>query len=211
MSTRVAVAEIRTAVYRAFVAAGASTGEADEVADACTIAEVDDAGGVQLAVAGLSRVPRGRVGAVVEAGVPARLRDPASRATILQVRMALDWLGAHPGQAIALAGAVGATALGGALPAGGVAVEFAAGEPSGGCAVTPGGDLLRFTGAPDCSVPPCADGIVMLLATPTVGTLLRTAERHRRWLAACADGICVDQQAWRTLTLAAQSYLVPEV
>lgn len=211
MSVRVAVAELQTAAYRALVAQGASTGEADAAAVACAEAEIHGAGGIALAVAALARVPRERVGAQVEDGTPARLVDPAARALILQARMALDWLAAHQSAAIALPGEHGASALVGALPAGTMAIEFSGGAPVGGCAVTAAGGLVRFDGDPGCAVHGVADGIVLLAGEPHVGEITSAAERRERRLRACADGVLVDAALWRALAESAERYLVPEV
>ena len=210
MTVRVAVAELQTMVYRALVAQGASTGEAEAAAAACAEAEVHGAGGLVLAVDALDRVPRERVGAQVEDGSPARLVDPAARALILQARMALDWLASHRAGAIALPGERGAGALIGALPCGILALDFANGEPVGGCAVTADGALVRFDGDPGCVAPAVADGIVLLAAGPPTGTVTGPAERRNRWLQACADGVLVDAAPWRALLVGAERYLVPE-
>ena len=90
--TRVAAMEVRTAVYRAYVAGGASSGEAEAAAELATNVELIDGSGVRLAVAGLDRFPR--VGAAVVDGDPARLADPEDRAPLLRLRIALDWCAA---------------------------------------------------------------------------------------------------------------------
>ena len=210
MRVRVAVAEIRTAVYRALVAQGASTGEAETAAEACAVAEVDGVGGVALAVAALERIPRERVGARVEAGSPARLIDPAERAVVLQARMALDWLAVHRDQAIALPGEHGAASLSGLLPAGAMAVEFAGGVAIGGCAVTTTGDLVVFGAGEASAVPAVAEGIVLLAATSPAGELIEAVERQRRWHDACRSGVQVDAATWGVLMRTADRYLVPE-
>ncbi len=211
MRVRVAVAEIRTAVYRALVVQGASTGEAETAAEACAITEVDGGGGIVLAVAALERIPRERVGAWVEDGSPARLVDPAARAVVLQARMALDWLAVHRDEAIALPGADGATMLSGVLPAGSMAVEFAGGVAIGGCAVTAVGDVVVFGADEDSGVPAIADGIVLLVAAPRGGVVIESSERDQRWAAACRSGVQVDEVIWGALIGIANLYLVPEV
>ncbi len=210
MSERVAVAELRTMVYRALVAQGASSGEAEAAAEACAVAEVDGAGGLALAVEALDRIPAGRIGARVDDGVPARLTDPARRALVLQARMALDWLGAHPDAAIALPGERGAHALLGALPHGIAAVDFAGGTAHGGCAVTAGGDAARFDDDGGIDVPAVDDGIVLIAAMPRSGQITTAAARASRWTEACAEGVHVDAATWRTLLGIADRYLVPE-
>jgi len=91
---RVAVAEIATSVYRAYVAEGASSGEAEAAAAMAVRAERVAADGVRLAAAGLGRITAGRVGAEVVDGDPPRLDDPAERAPLLRLRLALDWVAA---------------------------------------------------------------------------------------------------------------------
>ena len=90
--TRVAAMEVHTAVYRAYVAGGASSGEAEAAAELATTAELLAGDGVRRAVDGLGRFPR--AGAAVEDGDPARLVDPEDRAPLLRLRIALDWCAA---------------------------------------------------------------------------------------------------------------------
>jgi hypothetical protein len=91
-----------------------------------------------------------------------------------------------------------------------MAIDFANGEPVGGCAVTADGALVRFDGDPGCVAPAVADGIVLLAAGPPTGTVTDPAERRNRWLQACADGVLVDAAPWRALVVGAERYLVPE-
>lgn len=211
MTERIAVAELRTAVYRALVVEGASSGEAEAAAETCVRSEVHGARGLALAVAALGRVPQDRVGAHVESGVPARLVDPARRALVLQARMALDWLGAHPGEAIVLPGERGAAMLLGALPRGSSAVDVVDGIAEGGCAFTPAGDAVRLDGSDDPATGDVETGIVVRATAPVVGDVIPAAVLAEGWEHACAEGLLVDVAEWTALLRVADGYLVPEV
>lgn len=210
MTERVAVAELRTMAYRALVAEGASSGEAEAAAVACAISEVEGAGGLALIVAAAGRVPRERIGARVNAGTPARLVDPAARAAVLQTRIALDWLGAHPDEAIALPGVTDAPSLIGALPRGTTAVGFVDGAAVGGCAITNDGNAVRFDDDGGIDVPAVDDGIVLIAAAPRSGEVTPAAVREVRWAEACAQGVIVERATWHALLGIADRYLVPE-
>ncbi len=200
---RVAVAEIRTAVYRAYVVEGASSGEAEVAGATCAVAEVQIGGGLRLAVDGLGHIPHERIGGRVEEGSPARLIDPADRAAVLQLRMALDWLG-DTGRAIVLPGIAFADALVAGLPDGVAAIG-----PERGVAAADGGYLL-FDGAGGLTVS-AADGVLLIRASPTdVREYLGSAALAHRWRQACAEGIEVDAAAWHALDEVAVRYLVPD-
>lgn len=202
-AVRVAVMEIRTTAYRAYVAAGASSGEAEAVGAAAARAEVLIGGGVRLAVAGLDRVPRERLGARVVEGTPDRLDDPADRAPLLAARLALDWLAAT-GRPVAVPGLPWDDALGGALPDGVAAVG-----PASGVAAVDGG-LARFDGTGGTGLEP-VDGVLFAHAAPTVAVdLIDAATAAERVRLAGARGVAVDAAAWTALDVAAARYLVPE-
>lgn len=201
-TTRVALMELRTAVYRAYIAAGASSGEAEAAAEAATRAEVLVGGGMCLAEAGLGRVP-GRVGARVVEGAPDRIDDPASRAPLLAARLALDWLAAT-GRPVVVPGLVWDDALVGALPAGVCAI----GSECGAAALADGVALFDGTGGLDVEVP---DGVLFVRAIP--GRVRREIDGEsvrRRWREAGAQGLDVPADAWAALDAAAARYLVPE-
>lgn len=202
-TARVAVMEIRTAVYRACVAEGASSGEAEAAGAAAARAEVLVGGGVRLALQGLGAIPRERIGARVEDGEVARLVDPAGRAPLLRIRMALDWLGAT-GRAIVVPDLAWADALVGALPPGVAAIG-----PDRGAACPDGGVAL-FDGTGGIDAEP-VHGVLLLRAEPTAARArIHREEADRRLADAGATGVVVDARDWALLDAAAARYLVPE-
>jgi hypothetical protein len=210
VTVRVAVAEVRTAVYRALVVRGATSGEAETAAEACARAEIDGFGGVAVAVEALERMPVPRVGAQVEAGSPAVLVDPGQRPVLLRARMALDWLGAHPDAAIALPDVVDLRPVVGSLPHGTSAIAFAAGRAERGIAVTAAGAIVEFEADGGTAAPTIGDGIVLLRAEPTAPVTVTADEREARRVRAHAEGLTPPREAWAALMAVADAYLVPE-
>jgi hypothetical protein len=220
---RVAVAEIQTGVYRAFVAQGASPGEARVAADAAALAEIATGDGVALAAADLQRVPREAVGVAVEGDAPPRLADPRRRALLLQLPIALAWLGARADRTtLAVPHERCPLAVGGILRRAGVpgvavaAVGMVGGVATGGVAVDADAGLLELAGdgglvAAD-AVAALGDGILLVRAPARLEGFTRVApdELERRRRAAGVDGLQVDAEAWRAVDALAKRHLVPE-
>ncbi len=220
---RVAVAEIQVGVYRAFVVQGASPGEARVAADAAALAEIATGDGVALAAADLLRVPREAVGVVVEGGAPPRLVDPRRRALLLQLPIALAWLGARPDRgALAVPHERCPLAVGGILlRAGSLGVPVAAvgvigGAPVGGVAVDEQGALLELAGDGGLLEPGEAgavgEGLVLRRVPPGIAGFSRVdaAELELRRRSVGVDGLMVDAEAWRAVDALAKRHLVPE-
>lgn len=217
---RVAVGEIAVEVARAYVAAGASSGEARVAGDAAARAEVHVGDGVALAAEGLSAVPSARVGLAVETGDLPRLVDPADRALLLRVPVGLAWLGGTPDRClIALPGAACPPAVAGLLLRAqppGVAVgacPVVAGRPGDGVGVAADGALLDVAAT---AVPVAAaalgDGLVLLRLDAAAQRSLRASADALAvtWRAASATGLEVDGSAWGVVARAAARYLVPD-
>lgn len=219
---RVAVGEIAVEVARAFVAAGASSGEARVAGDAVARAEVHVGGGVALAAEGLGAVPAGRIPLAVEAGDPPRLLDPADRALLLRVPAALAWLGGRPDRGLlALPGAGCPPAIAGLLlrarPPGlaVAACPVTAGRAGDGVGVDADGALLDVAAAavPAAAASALGEGLVLLRLD---GAAAHAAVRASAdalaltWRAASATGLEVDGAAWGVVARAAARYLVPD-
>jgi hypothetical protein len=218
---RVAVGEIAVEVARAFVAAGASSGEARVAGDAVARAEVHVGGGVALAAEGLGAVPPGRIALAVEAGDPPRLVDPADRALILRVPAGLAWLGGRPDRGLlALPGLGCPPAVAGLLLRArppGVAVgacPVVAGRPAAGVGVAADGALLDVgaRAVPAGAAAGLGDGLVLLrLDAAAFGSVRASADALAvTWRAASATGLEVDGAAWGVVARAAARYLVPD-
>ena len=218
---RVAVGEIAVEVARAFVAAGASSGEARVAGDAAARAEVHVGGGVALAAEGLGAVPSARVGLAVEAGDPPRLVDPADRALLLRGPVGLAWLGGAPDRSlIALPGAACPPAVAGLLLRSqppGVAVgacPVVAGRPGDGVGVAADGALLDVAAAavPAEAAAALGEGLVLLRLDAAAPASVRASADAlaMTWRAASATGLEVDGAAWGVVARAAARYLVPD-
>ncbi|MBM3680223.1 MAG: hypothetical protein FJW81_02665 [Actinobacteria bacterium] len=219
---RVAVGEIAIEVARAFVASGASSGEARVAGEAAARAEVHVGGGVALAAEGLAAVPTGRIGLAIEAGDPPRLADPADRALLLRVPVGLAWLGGRSDRGlIALPGAGCPAALAGVLLRArppGVAVAacpIVAGRAEDGLGVGADGALLDVAAGavPTAAAAQAPDGLVLVrldAGSEDAVERVSAAALAMSWRAASATGLEVDGAAWGVVAAAAARYLVPD-
>lgn len=227
---RVAVREIHEALYRAFIAAGASAGEAATAAAIAADSEVHSGAGITAALSELPRVPSGHVPMSRDPQHPDRLLDPAGRGPLLRMPVATDLVAAI-GRPLFLTGMIWNPVIPAALhrTCSDQGIALAAVEVTDTGAV--GAVSVGYPdGSTDWAVQQpvttaLLDGIAYdqaLEVTVTAGVLLMPAAlgatrtgrhsavtRNQRADKAFAGGVQVDAVCWAALYAAAALFLVP--